>query len=182
MPRLPERIWSVPAFCLALLLSGPVRAEVVDAQANGFEVRQTIEIAAPAGRVWDALGRVGAWWNPVHSYSQDARNLSLELKLGGCFCETLPGGGAARHMSVINVQPGRLVRLEGALGPLQAMGVTGHLTWALAEKSGHTTLTQTYDVGGYVAGGADKLAGPVDGVLGEQLTRLKRYMEGGAPG
>ena len=58
-------------------------------------------------------------------------------------------------------------------------GATGHLGWTLAEKDGRTTLTQTYDVGGYMAGGLDKIAPVVDQVLGEQFDRLKIYVETG---
>jgi uncharacterized protein YndB with AHSA1/START domain len=162
-------------------LAGAAHAEVVDAQANGFEVKASAQIAAPAAKVWAALGRIGDWWDPAHTYSRNAHNLTLELKLGGCLCETLPEGGGVRHMSVIFVQPGRAIRLDGALGPLQGLGVVGRLTWALTEKDGHTTLVQTYDVGGYAPGGADKLAAPVDGVLSEQLGRLAHYVETGAP-
>ena len=60
-------------------------------------------------------------------------------------------------------------------------GASGHLVWSLAEKDGHTTLTQTYYVGGYYPGGLDKLAPAVDGVLTQQLGRLKLYVETGKP-
>ncbi|MDI1365107.1 MAG: ATPase, partial [bacterium] len=46
---------------------------------------------------------------------------------------------------------------------------------------GETTLTLTYDVGGYLRGGLDKIAAPVDGVLGQQVLRLKRQVETGQP-
>jgi hypothetical protein len=58
-------------------------------------------------------------------------------------------------------------------------GATGHLAWTLAEKDGRTTLTQTYDVGGYMIGGLDKIAPVVDQVLREQFDRLKIYVETG---
>jgi len=165
----------------ALALAGAARAEVVDSQPNGFEVTQKADIAAPAARVWQALSQVGAWWNSKHTFSQDAHNLSLELKPGGCFCETLPGGGGVRHMIVVWLQPGQAVRFSGVLGPLQSTGAAGHLTWTLKEAAGHTLLTQTYDVGGYAKGGLGTLAAPVDRVLGEQLGRLKAYVETGKP-
>ena len=85
-------------------------------------------------------------------------------------------------MTVIYVSPYKEMRLEGGLGPFQFTGASGHMVWALAEKDGKTTLTWTYDVGGYVKGGIDKLAAPVDGVLGQQVGRLKRYVETGKPG
>jgi uncharacterized protein YndB with AHSA1/START domain len=176
------RATCIPVLAAALALAGAARAEVVDAQPGGFEVKETADIAAPAAKVWEALGHIGEWWNPQHTFSGDAKNLSLALENGGCFCETLKGGGGASHMMVVDVQPGHAARLSGALGPLQSMGLAAHLTWTLTEKAGHTAFTQTYDVGGYAKGGAAALAAPVDSVLGEQLTRLKRYVETGAPG
>jgi uncharacterized protein YndB with AHSA1/START domain len=165
----------------ALALAGAAHAEIVDAQAGGFTVRQSLAIAAPAGRVWEALAHVGAWWDPAHTFSGDARNLAITLKPGGFWLESLPGDGAVRHMVVVYVQPGRTLRLEGALGPLQSFGVAGHLTWTLKEKDGATLVTETYDVGGHAPGGLDKIAGPVDGVMADQVARLKHYVETGKP-
>ena len=170
------------AVAAALLASGAYAA-VVDSSPTGFQVKETAEIAAPAAKVWAALGEVGAWWDSQHSWSKDARNLTLELKAGGCWCEGgLPGGGAAHHMTVLMAMPQKLAVFDGTLGPLMMSGATGHLIWQLAEKDGRTTLTQTYYVGGYFPGGLDKLAAPVDGVLTEQLGRLKAYVETGKPG
>lgn len=84
-------------------------------------------------------------------------------------------------MSVIYVAPGQEMRLEGGLGPFQFTGASGHMVWTLTEKDGKTALTWTYDVGGYVKGGVEKMAGPVDGVLGGQIGRLKHYVETGKP-
>lgn len=153
---------------ILLRLGGGARAEVVDAQPNGFEVRQTIQIAAPTDKVYKALTQPGRWWSSAHTFSGDASHLSLEPRAGGCFCEALPDGGSAAHLRVIMTQPGQTLRLEGALGPLQTLGVTGHLTWALAAKAGGTELTQTYDVGGYAKGGFGGWAPPVDRVLGDR--------------
>ena len=162
-------------------LASAARAEVVDAQPGGFEVRQTVHIAASPDRVYRALAEVGHWWDGAHSFSGDAAHLSLEPKAGGCFCETLPDGGSAAHMRVLLAQPGKAMRLEGVLGPLQGLGATGHLTWTLTAKDGGTDLVQTYDVGGYAKGGLNGLAAPVDHVLGQQAARLKSWVETGKP-
>jgi len=163
------------------VLTGAARAEVVDAQAGGFEVRQSLHIAASPDQVYAALLQIGRWWDSAHTFSGDAAHLTLEPSAGGCFCESLPGGGSAAHMRVVLAQPGKALRLEGVLGPLQALGDTGHLTWRLAPKDGGTDLVQTYDVGGYAPGGLNPLAVPVDRVLGEQAARLKRWVETGKP-
>jgi uncharacterized protein YndB with AHSA1/START domain len=173
------RTCGLAALAAGLAITGAARAEVVDATPGGFQVEEKAEIAAPAARVWDALGRIGAWWSSDHTWSKSAKNLSLRLVPGGCLCETLPGGGV-RHMTVIFSAPPKTVILDGALGPLMNSGASGHLVWRLDAAGGKTTLTQIYYVGGYMKGGLDSLAPAVDHVLGQQLARLKAYVETGA--
>ncbi|HXQ12498.1 MAG TPA: SRPBCC domain-containing protein [Caulobacteraceae bacterium] len=172
------------AALIALLGAGlarPAAAAVVDAQPSGFELQETAQIAAPPERVYAAIGQIGQWWMSQHTYSGDAKNLTLDLTVGGCFCERLRDGGGTRHMVVDMLQPNRLVRLAGALGPLAGTGGAGHLAIRLAPKDGGTALDLTYDFGGYAKGGMAQWAAPVDGVLGEQVARLKRYVETGKP-
>jgi uncharacterized protein YndB with AHSA1/START domain len=164
---------------MGLGVASPAAAAVIDSQPGGFEVREQAQVAATPAQVYAAIGRIGQWWNSEHTYSGDARNLSLELKAGGCFCEQLKDGGGAKHMGVILVQPNKVVRLEGALGPLAATGGTGHLTFALSPKDAGTNVVLTYDFGGYANGGMGDFAAPVDAVLGGQLDRLRRYVETG---
>jgi uncharacterized protein YndB with AHSA1/START domain len=161
------------------LTTAAAHAEVVDAQPNGFEVKRTVVLNAPADKVYAALSQPSQWWNKDHTWSGSSANLSLAPMAGGCFCEKLPNGGSVMHMSVVYAQPGQGLRLFGGLGPLQMSGATGHLSWTLSEKDGKTTLTQTYDVGGYMKGGLDKIAPVVDQVLGEQFSRLAAYVETG---
>lgn len=177
------RMVGLAAAIAALALGGAARAEVVETSPTSLQVKQTVEIAAPAAKVWAALGQIAGWWDSAHSWSGDAKNLTLDLKAGGCLCEAnLPGGGSAHHMTVLIAMPGKTAVLEGAIGPLVYSGAAGHMVWSLAEKDGKTALTQTYFVGGYYPGGLDKMAGPVDGVMSEQLARLKAYVETGKPG
>jgi uncharacterized protein YndB with AHSA1/START domain len=148
---------------------------------NGFLVRHERIIGAPAARVYDALiGQVGSWWNPQHTYSRDSKNLSIEPRPGGCFCERLQSGGV-EHMRVVHLKPHEMVRLAGGLGPLQAFGVTGSMTWRLAPSEGGSKLELIYSVGGYITGGFESIAPAVERVLGEQADRLKRFVETGTP-
>jgi uncharacterized protein YndB with AHSA1/START domain len=163
------------------LLIAPAHAEITDSQANGFEVRVTAEIAAAPAKVWKDFAALGKWWSPQHSYSHDAKNLSLQLRAGGCWCEKLPAGGSVEHMRVVQVHPGAEVVLEGAMGPLQTTGADGHMSVKFEDAAGKTKVTFAYDVGGYSKGGMETWAAPVDGVLQEQLGRLKKYSETGAP-
>ena len=166
---------------IGLGLASPTAAAVVASQPGGFEVREQAQVAGTPAQVYAAIGQIGQWWNSEHTYSGDAKNLSLELRVGGCFCEQLKDGGSAKHMGVILVQPNKTVRLEGALGPLAATAGTGHLTFALSAKDAGTNVVLTYDFGGYANGGMGDFAAPVDAVLGGQLDRLRRYIETGRP-
>ena len=163
----------------ALAVAGSVRAEIVDQSAAGFEIRHAVTIAAPPATVYAAILQPGQWWSSAHSFSGDAKNLSMDLAKG-CFCEKLPTG-FARHLGVIFAD-GKTLRLEGALGPLMTTGAAGHLAFITKAKDGGTELTLTYDAGGYAKGGlAEGWAKPVDSVLGQQVTRLKAYLETGKP-
>ena len=162
---------------LVLTVAGPALAEVKSAAPNGFEVASMATISAPADRVYSALGEVGRWWNPSHTFSRDAANLSIELRAGGCFCERLKDGGSVQHLQVVYVAPGEGLCLRGALGPLQMEGVDGTLSWALKPVEGGTSVTQSYVVGGYIRSGMENWAHKVDGVLHEQLERLRRFVE-----
>ena len=161
-----------------LAVAAPAAAEVKSATPNGFEVASATTIAAPPDRVYAALGEVGHWWSPSHTFSKDAANLSLELRAGGCFCERLKDGGSVQHMQVVYAAPGEGLRLRGALGPLQTEGVDGTLSWSLKPAGGGTSVTQSYVVGGYIRAGMEQWAPRVDRVLDEQLQRLKAYVEG----
>src|ERR1700679_1545606 len=112
------RIIGLAALIVGLSVAGLARAAVIDAPTWGCQVQTTVDIAAPAAKVWTALGDIGGWWDSQHSWSGDAKNFHLELTPGGCLCETLPNGGGVRHMTVIFVAPGRRVVLDGTLGPL----------------------------------------------------------------
>jgi hypothetical protein len=66
-------------------------------------------------------------------------------------------------MVVINAMPGKLLRLSGALGPLQAMAVDGTLTFAMLPDDRTTRLTLSYAVGGYSKSGFPILPTPSTG-------------------
>lgn len=163
----------------ALLFAGAARAEVTDKSAAGFEVTQKATIAAPPGKVWDALMHPARWWSPAHTWSHDAKNLAFDPS--GCFCETLKRG-AVRHMTIAYSDGATQLRLFGALGPLQFTGASGHLVVVLKPAGAGTDVVLTYDLGGYAKGGlAEIYAAPVDSMLGEQLARLKKAIETGKP-
>jgi len=173
---------AVPIVAMVIALSPAVRAEVMDSAAGGFTIKSTVSIHASPAEVYKRLvGEVGNWWSPGHTFSGDAHNLSIEQRPMGCFCEKLPDQGAVRHMEVIFLQPGKTLRMSGALGPLQVMAVSAVATFSLSAEGDGTKLSITYAIGGYSPQGLDKIAPIVNTVLTEQITRLKNYIETGNP-
>src|SRR5262252_2586798 len=165
-----------------LILVGTSAHSAPQVTPTGFLVKLEANINAPAAKVYDALiGQIGLWWNPEHTYSHDAKNLSIDPRPGGCFCERLPNGGGIEHLRVIYVAPPQIVRFSGALGPLQASGVAGSMTWKLTGGPDSTRLDVSYSVGGFIPGGFEKIAPAVEGMLREQLDRLKQFIETGKP-
>jgi uncharacterized protein YndB with AHSA1/START domain len=170
------------AGCILVLTPG-AQAEVVDSAANGFTVKIAQVIQAPPEDVYRRLVRnVGDWWNSDHTFSKNSHNLSIEEKAMGCFCEKLPNQGSVRHMEVLYVDPGKVLVMTGALGPLQSLAATGSMTIQFSPSAaGSTKLDVSYAVAGYLAAGMRSWAAPVDGMLTEQFTRLKAYIEHGNP-
>src|SRR5882672_1078504 len=168
---------------LLLVLATPsVQGTVVDSSSAGFTVKIPLEVKAPPAEVYRKLvHNVADWWNSSHTLSGSAKNLSIDERAMGCFCEKLPDGGAVRHLEIINFAPGKKIVFSGALGPMQTMAATGTLTITFTPQEGRTKMEVTYTVSGYLSAGMDKIATPADGMLTEQFTRLKNYVEFGNP-
>jgi uncharacterized protein YndB with AHSA1/START domain len=170
------------AILLLAVTGTSAQATVVSATPAGFETRSEVVVPAAPADTWFVLGQIGQWWSSEHSDSGNASNLSLTTRAGGCLCEIVPSTGASiEHGHVIYAQPNVMLRLQTALGPLQAEAVTGTLTWELKEVPGGTRVVQTYIVGGYARAGLQKLAPVVDKVLTEQLAGLKKRLVDGHP-
>jgi uncharacterized protein YndB with AHSA1/START domain len=170
------------AAVLTMICASPARADVLDAAPGGFTVKVDADVRADRRAVFSALvDRIGVWWDPQHTWSGNAANLSLDARGGGCFCEKLPDGGSVQHMTVVYTDGAGVLRMTGGIGPLQAMAVTGSMTLTLTEMNGSTQISMVYAVGGYSKTGLEGLAKPVDAVLTGQVQRLKRFLETGKP-
>ncbi|MDM8009984.1 MAG: hypothetical protein QUV08_03365 [Parasphingorhabdus sp.] len=157
------------------------RAEVTNTADNGFTVQHQTVIAGDAEAVWKAMIAPSRYWNGDHSWTGDAGNFYLVPQAGGCFCELIrttsadnikSSEGSVQHMRVIYAHNNRMLRMSGALGPLQSEAVTGTLTMQLQPQGQSTVVRFTYKVGGYMEFPVDQMATAVDGVIGEQLARL----------
>ncbi|HEX9806974.1 MAG TPA: SRPBCC domain-containing protein [Alteraurantiacibacter sp.] len=152
--------------------AAPAAAEVASSGDTGFAVTGSADIAAPSSEVWAALVEPSRYWNGEHSWSGDAGNMTLEPEAGGCFCETIPGGGSAEHMRVVSIMPESRLVMRGSLGPLQGEALTGVLTVTLEPVGEGARLAWAYVVGGYARYPLPDIAPAVDGVIAEQMTRL----------
>ncbi len=163
--------------------AGPVVAEVAQSSPSHFVLRGEVVTGAPPEATWRAFQRISRWWNSDHTYSGNARNMWLDPRAGGCWCERWGSDQSVAHGRVLlnmEIDGVRTVRFDAPLGPLQDMGVAAILTFALTPHNQGTKITVTYRVNGDSTLGLDQLAPFVDAVLMEQLGRLGRYSETGA--
>ena len=152
-------------------------AEVIYCSQFGFSVKNEILIAAEKNMVFKFFSEdIGKWWQDAHTYSGNSENMLLDLKAGGSFIELLPNGSVT-HMSIVYVDSVKMVRMEGGLGPLQSLGVSGSMTWSFEDTETGTKLVLIYNVSGYTPDGLESWAEPVDAVLRAQLESLKKYSE-----
>ncbi|WP_336958051.1 ATPase [Sphingobium aquiterrae] len=166
-----------------LVTAPPVFAAVLTSSESGFVSEASVDLPLSPVEAYALVATPARWWNGAHSYSGDAKNLTIEAWAGGCFCEALPAvngkpAGSVEHGRVLLAMPGDMLRISGGLGPLQGQAVVGTLTFSFAPSAAGmgkgTKVTMRYVVGGYVEGGAAKLAPAVDMVLGQQLQGLSR--------
>ncbi len=177
----------VTALLIGLAASTHAFADVTASSDLGFAVERSVEVSANAATTWRELVRPARWWQSAHTWSGNAANMTLDPRAGGCFCETLPlvkemaAAGSAEHMRVIQAAPGRMLRMSGALGPMQGEAVHGTMTITLAPTATGTRITLAYVVGGYMRMKPAQLAPAVDGVLGAQLASLAARLGGARP-
>ncbi|MBL8631483.1 MAG: SRPBCC domain-containing protein [Rhodospirillaceae bacterium] len=166
---------------LVVAFGAAAHAEVTSIGPQGFELRHAVHVALPPEKVYEAFAALPKWWDPTHTFFGKGENLSLDLKAGGCFCEVTPKGEGVEHARVSFLAPGQAVRLRGALGPMQGMGMDGALTWSFKAAGNETDVIVENAMGGYSKDGFEALAKIVDMVVGQQLSRLKAYAETGNP-
>lgn len=170
-------------FVAALMLCAiqlMAHAEVKQSAADGFFLTYSGPVAASTTKAYTDVTQIQRWWSSEHTYSGKAANLSIKPEAGGCFCERWKDG-SAEHGRVIMALPGKLLRMETSLGPLQELALKGILSFWIKTEDSATTLTVEYRVNGSSNSGLDQFAPNVDDVLGAQVDRLRRYIATGNP-
>lgn len=176
---------ALAVLALALLTATPTNAEVTARADNGFAVSHKVTVSVDPEEAFAMLRTPAKWWAKEHSWTGNADNLYMDAQAGGCFCELIPNKattesgapqrtlrGSVQHMQMLYVDPGKMLRLSGALGPLQGEAMAGTLTVRLTPIKGGTELAFEYVVGGYMRMATGEMAPAVDGVIVEQASRL----------
>ena len=172
-------------FAAMLLAATPAQAEVTAKADNGFAVSHKVTVSVDPEAAFAMVRTPAKWWAKEHSWTGNSDNFYMDAQAGGCFCELIPNAattesgapqrtlrGSVQHMQILYVDPGRLLRLSGALGPLQSEAMTGTLTISFADIKGGTEMTFDYVVAGFMRTPVDQMAPVVDGMIGEQASRL----------
>lgn len=161
----------------------PAFAEIKAQGDNGFNVVHVAVIDAQPEVIWKRLITPKEYWSKTHSWSGSVDGFTLDPRAGGCFCELIQEKdakgkmktiGSVEHMRVIFAQPNKVLRMQGALGPLQSEAILGTLTVAInPRKDGIGTLVSfSYVAGGYMRYKVADIAPAVDKVIGEQFAEL----------
>lgn len=175
----------------ACLMLGPqaASAKVAQVDERGFVIQHMVDVPADAETTWSMILQPAKWWDSKHTWSGDSANLSLDGKAGGCFCEILTNPdspraaplGSVEHMHVVYIERQRVLRLTGALGPLQSDAVSATMTIQLKPvegEPGKTRILLEYVVGGYLRRPTARMAPSVDAMLAVQVEGLVAKLGG----
>ena len=175
--------WPAALVAAATCIAAPLAAEVTRSTEDGFVSRNEVVVDATTKDVWLALISPATWWQSAHTWSGDAKNLTLTPQAGGCFCETIPEvdepgritlQGSVEHMRVVQAYPESALRMLGSLGPLQSEPVNGVLTIAISKVAAGTRIVFEYNVGGAMRYEVPVIAKAVDGVMAAQIAALAK--------
>jgi hypothetical protein len=162
--------------CVVLIsmMTSMVYADVIKSSDDGFIIQHSITVAHDKATVFKAMtSNVGQWWSPDHSFSGDAGNMSIDAV---CFCERW-GDNLVRHLDTTIWMENSKVVMEGGLGPLKELGLSGTMVWFLvSNENAGTTISWKYHVYGFSETGLAELATAVDGVLKQQIDRLVNHL------
>ena len=156
---------------LLAMFSASANADVIAASADHYTLRHEAVSPLPPDAMWNRLVHPETWWSPEHSYSGDAANLSLDLRVAGLWKEEWDGGSVA-HGTVLYIHSGKQLRLAAPFGPLQSMAV--NVVWTITIQPDGSGSKVIFDevANGSDASNLDKMAGAVDGVKAEAIRRL----------
>ena len=164
------------SWLLVMLFPLSLGAEVLTTASDGFLIKIEREVAVTPQQAYEQFISINDWWISGHTYFGEAKNLSIDPKAGGCFCE-IKGDKQVLHMTISFVDPGKEIRMVGGLGPLQMMGVHGGMSWKFENLDEHKTkIIHQYRVVGSSDQALNKLAPIVDKVQSQQVDALVKRL------
>lgn len=158
-----------------ILLAAPASAEVVSRSENGFVLRFEMQSDASPEQMIAAVRALPEWWDPAHTYTGDADNLSLAFEPGGCWCEARADGTTFRHAEVVEIAPNR-VTMNAPLGPLHGRATRADLAWTIGGHTPGDTIALQFTVEGP---GLGPMADPVHTVMSQGWSRYVHYLTSG---
>ncbi|NJC40662.1 hypothetical protein GGQ87_000920 [Brevundimonas alba] len=163
------------AAAVLALSAAPAGAEVVSRTTDSFTLRYAVAVEIAPDDIAPALAALPQWWDPAHTYSGSASNLSLDLTPGGCWCEKLPDGTAFDHGRTVSVGPDSFV-FSAPFGPMRGKTTKAELTvtWPAANRGWTPTWMMVVEGPGIGA-----MADGVDAVMGAGYQRWLYYLEYG---
>ena len=102
---MPSRVSTVLFTVLSLFCAIPAHAKIVSQSATGFSLTFQADVPGDTQSAYGKFVSIASWWDASHSHSGDSKNLAMDVKNGGCWCETLPNGGFVRHMEIVHAAP-----------------------------------------------------------------------------
>ena len=109
------------ALALMLITAPPVRRSATCARTGSSSSRPSWRIARQPRCIGTWSGS-RCWWDPSHTWSGSAKNLTFEPKAGGCFCEKLADGGSVQHGRVIYRPAGKDAAARRRVGAASGYG------------------------------------------------------------
>ena len=166
---------SVIAATALLFVATPASAEVIARTADSFTLRFERRTEGLPAVIATLMGRPELWWDGAHSYSGDAANLTVDMQVGGCWCETLPDGSDFHHGTVLAIAEDRLV-FDAPFGPMHGKTTRADLVIAWPENDSGRAVVWTLTIEG---SGLGAFADPVDGVMGAAFARFNATVDSG---
>ncbi|WP_332657876.1 hypothetical protein [Brevundimonas sp.] len=158
------------------LCATPASAEVVARTADSFTLRYAEAADIEPDEIPGALRGLSRWWEPAHTYTGSAANLSLDLTPGGCWCEKFPDGTDFDHARTVSAGPDRFV-FEAPFGPLRGKTTSARLTVSWQATNDVWTPIWTMAVEGP---GIGAMADTVDSVMSNAYQRWLYFLENAA--
>ena len=165
------------AAAVLALCATPAAAEVVARTADSFTLRFAEAADIEPDEIPGTLRGLSRWWDPAHTYTGSAANLSLDLTPGGCWCERFPDGTDFDHGRTVSVGSDRFV-FDAPFGPMRGKVTSARLTisWPAANDGWTPTWTMVVEGPGIGA-----MADTVDAVMGNGYMRWLYYLENALP-